>query len=182
MPEITDKKTVWTGKFLKTVLIELKNAKGEKFIWEAFKRQNCNGIIAVVPFTKDGQVVAIKQFRPPVEKYVIEFPAGLSDKGGESLIEVAHRELLEETGYSAPVMELIATGPLSAGASTEVLTVFVAVDAEKTSGQNLDLGEEIEIITLPVKNFYENAYALENESTYIDLKLFGLFELAKRFI
>ncbi|QWR76592.1 NUDIX hydrolase [Candidatus Magnetomonas plexicatena] len=179
MPEITDKKTAWTGKFLKAVLIELRNSKGEKFIWEAFKRQNCDGIIAVVPFTKDGQVVVIKQFRPPVEKYVIEFPAGLSDRG-ESLIDVAHRELLEETGYSTPVMELLATGPLSAGASTEVLTVFVAVDAEKTSAQNLDHGEEIEIITLPVKDFYQNVYALENENTYIDLKLFGLFELAKK--
>ncbi|MEO5356612.1 MAG: NUDIX hydrolase [Nitrospirae bacterium YQR-1] len=181
MPKVTNKKIAWTGRFLRTVLIGLENSKGEHFIWEAFQRHNCNGIIAVVPFTKDGQVVVVKQFRPPVEKYVIEFPAGLSDRG-ESLAAVAHRELLEETGYSTPNMKSIATGPLSAGASTEILTVFVATDAEKTSGQNLDHTEEIEIITLPVKNFYENVYALENENTYIDLKLYGLFRLARKFV
>ncbi|MBF0320100.1 MAG: NUDIX hydrolase [Nitrospirae bacterium] len=177
--KILGKKTSWSGRFLRAIQIDIENSMGVKFTWEAFERQNCNGIIAVVPITTDGCAIVVKQFRPPVGKYVVEFPAGLNDQD-ESLVEVAHRELLEETGCTAGRLIHIATGPLSSGASTEVLTVYAALDVAVSTGQSLDPHEEIEIIKLPIEDFYEHLYALQNEDTYIDLKLYGLFELAKR--
>lgn len=45
-----------------------------------------------------------KQFRPPINKVVIEIPAGLVD-AGESAAESAVRELKEETGYAGAVTE-----------------------------------------------------------------------------
>ncbi|MBF0515626.1 MAG: NUDIX hydrolase [Nitrospirae bacterium] len=178
---ILGKKTNWRGTFLSAIEFEVKNSKGVRFNWEAFERNNCNGIVAIVPVTKDRGVIVVKQFRPPVGKYVIEFPAGLNDKG-ETLTEVAQRELLEETGCRAGRLIPIATGPLSSGASTEVLTVYAALDVVLYCGQALDPHEDIEIITLPLDNFYEHLYALEGPDTYIDLKLYGLLELAKRHI
>ena len=53
-----------------------------------------------MPLTDDAEFLLIRQFRPPVNNYVIEFPAGLNDKG-DTLKEAAERELLEETGYTA---------------------------------------------------------------------------------
>ncbi|MCG6553423.1 MAG: NUDIX hydrolase, partial [Candidatus Magnetominusculus sp. LBB02] len=125
---ILGKKTNWSGTFLSAVLFEVESSNGARFNWEAFQRQNCTGIVAMVPITVDGSVIVVKQFRPPVGKYVIEFPAGLSDKGEESLAETAKRELREETGCVAGRLIPIATGPLSSGASTEVLTVYAALD------------------------------------------------------
>ena len=75
--------------------------------------------------TDDKEVLLIRQFRPPVNGYVIEFPAGLNDKG-DTLEEAAKRELLEETGYSAREMIFLTEGPMSSGASGEILTVFLA--------------------------------------------------------
>ncbi|MCI4626994.1 MAG: NUDIX hydrolase [Candidatus Magnetoovum sp. WYHC-5] len=179
MTKIINKETLWNGKHLKAVLYEYGNSKSPKLRWEAFSRLNCYGIVAIVPITKDGEVIVIKQFRPPVEKYVVEFPAGLNDRS-ESLIDVAKRELLEETGYKAQTIKEIAIGPLSAGASTEVLTLYLATGLIPVSEQKLDLEEEIEIFKLPFDKFYDHVYKLENENTYIDLKLYGLFELAKK--
>lgn len=177
--KLLNKTTIWAGKFLEAIVIHYKNSKDENMQWEAFKRTNCYGIVAVVPITKDGKVIVVKQFRPPTEKYVVEFPAGLNDRS-ETLENAARRELIEETGYRAGSLKEITTGPLSAGASTEVLTLYLATELEYLGGQQLDPEEEIEIFHLPFENFYSHVYALENNNTYIDLKLYGLFELAKR--
>ncbi len=179
-PIILNKKILWEGRFLRSLLIEYRSSGGRIIPWEAFQRIGVRGIVAVVPFTEDNRVVLVKQFRPPVERYVIEFPAGLNDMD-EPLHQVASRELLEETGYSSESLRQIAQGPLSSGASTEVLTVFLAKNCRKTHPQRLDEVEEIEVITLPFDNFYERLFSLQAQDTYIDLKIPGLFEIARRF-
>ncbi len=178
-PEVIDARTLWEGRFLRSVLLSYRNSRGEVIPWEAFQRIGVRGIVAVVPFTDQGEAILIKQFRPPVNRYVVEFPAGLNDRD-EPLEDVARRELLEETGYRADSMRLIAEGPLSSGASTEILTVYSARDVVDTGRQRLDEVEEIEVIRLPLEGFHEHLAGLEDEETYLDLKIPGLFELALR--
>lgn len=179
MHEIIETKEYWSGVFLESFAIRYKNSREEIVEWEAVRRRNCDGIVAVVPFTAGGEVILVKQFRPPVGKYVVEFPAGLRDRE-ETLMETARRELLEETGYRAGRLTEAATGPLSAGASAEVLTVFAASGVVYAGGQRLDPNEEIEIMKLPSEGFFEGLAALEDANTFIDLKLYGLFALAAR--
>jgi ADP-ribose pyrophosphatase len=64
---------------------------------------------AVVAITPDERVLAVRQFRPAVERYTIELPSGLVDPG-ESPGQAATRELLEETGYEADHLEVL--GPM----------------------------------------------------------------------
>jgi ADP-ribose pyrophosphatase len=97
---ILEKKTVWEGKFLRSIISTYIDSSGSVRAWESFERVNCKGVVAIVPVTDDKEVLLIRQFRPPVNGYVIEFPAGLNDKG-DTLEEAARRELLEEAGYSA---------------------------------------------------------------------------------
>jgi 8-oxo-dGTP pyrophosphatase MutT (NUDIX family) len=179
IPCIINKKILWEGGFLRSLLIEYKDPRGKIIPWEAFQRVGVKGIVAVVPFTEDNRVVLVKQFRPPVERFVVEFPAGLNDRD-EPLVDVAHRELLEETGYYSESIIKIAEGPLSSGASTEILTVFLATKCINTHSQRLDDVENIEVITLPFNDFYETLFSLQKEDTYIDLKIPGLFEIARR--
>lgn len=67
------------------------------------ERSLINGAV-VIPETEDGQFMLIKHFRPAIEQYSIEFPRGGRDNN-EPLSETAWRELMEETGYDANVLE-----------------------------------------------------------------------------
>lgn len=63
------------------------------------------GIVAILQKESGPEIVLQKQFRPPINKVVIEVPAGLVDKG-ESVAESAVRELREETGYVGNAAEV----------------------------------------------------------------------------
>jgi ADP-ribose pyrophosphatase len=180
-PKIIKRRVVWEGRYLQGIVLNYSNSAGEVAEWEAFQRIGCDGIVAVVPITPDGFVIVTRQFRPPVNKYVIEFPAGLNDQN-ETLEEVAKRELLEETGYVARSLKFIGKGPLSSGASAEILTVFLATDIDYKGEQALDSAEEIEVVKIPYVGFNDAVRTLEGPDTFIDLKVPGLFELAKAVI
>lgn len=181
---ILEKRTLWEGRFLRCILTTYIDSSGEVREWESFERVNCKGIVAIVPVTDDGEVLLIRQFRPPVNGYVIEFPAGLSERE-DYLEETARRELLEETGYSARNMIYLTEGPLSSGASGEILTVFLArgLALNQVQGQGIgrrDETEEIEVLKVPINELYQRLSELRSKGNFIDLKIYGLLELAKR--
>ncbi|RME62713.1 MAG: NUDIX hydrolase [Nitrospirae bacterium] len=177
-PKILDKKTLWEGQFLRVVGIEFHNGHGKTFLWEAIERRNVDGIVAVVPVTSDNNIIVLKQFRPPLGRYVIEFPAGLNDRG-EPVEEVARRELLEETGYVAEKLDFLIDAPLSSGASTEKMDVFVATGCRKTAEQDLEEVELIEVIEIPMRDFYKTFLSLRASDIILDPKVPGLIEIAR---
>ncbi len=182
---IIDKKTVWEGRFIRSIILTYKDHSGNMRNWEAVERVNCNGIIAVVPVTKNGELLLIRQFRPVVNNFVIEFPAGLNDKN-ESLVDAAKRELIEETGYSADDFMFLCEGPLSSGLSTEILSVFLAKDAVPATSELkqrylADETEDIEIIKTPISELHNALENFRKSGDYIDLKIYGLVELAKKY-
>lgn len=177
--KIIDKKTLWEGEYLRTVRITYKGGEGVLRYWEAVERVNCDGIVAIVPVTKDRYVILVRQFRPPVNSYVIEFPAGLNDMN-EPLETVALRELLEETGYRADKLVFLAKGPLSTGLSKEILTVYLASGAELDTAQERDEAEDIEVLKVPIAAVNKALTILEKQGDLIDLKIPGLLELAKK--
>lgn len=111
--------------------------------------------------------------------YVIEFPAGLNDRG-DTLEEAAKRELLEETGYSAGELIFLTKGPMSSGASGEILTVFLAKGIEFKGIGERDETEDIEVLKVPINGLDHRLSVLQSEGNYVDLKVFGLIEMAKK--
>jgi len=113
--------TIGQGKFLRLV-----RAGG----WEYAERIRVTGIVVIVPFTEDGQLLFVEQYRPPVKSNCIEFPAGLAgdlaDAADESLITAARRELLEETGFQAEDLHFLGRASPTAGLTSEVMSYFVA--------------------------------------------------------
>lgn len=99
-------------------------------------------VVAILP---DGRCVLIGQYRYLFEKNSVEFCCG-GVSAGESPLQAAHRELLEETGYKAG--EMIKMGVFVAlnGLFKDTTHVFLAIDLENTGTQNLDDSEEIEIM------------------------------------
>jgi len=179
---IIGRRAVWEGKFLRCVITTYVDSKGAKREWEFFERVNCKGIVVIVPVTDDIEVLVTRQFRPPVNGYVIEFPAGLMSEREDTLTEAAMRELLEETGYSAGNMVYLAEGPLSSGASGEVLTAFLATGLVFQGLGKQDETEDIEVLKIPINEIHQQLSDLRSDGNLIDLKIYGLLELAKRYL
>jgi ADP-ribose pyrophosphatase len=100
------------------------------------------GAVGVLPLLNDGRVVLLRQYRVAVDAYLIELPAGTLEPGEEPLAS-AHRELIEETGYTAGKMEPLITFYSSPGILYERLHLFVAT--KLTPGKTaLEDGEDIE--------------------------------------
>ncbi len=87
----------------------------------------------MVPLLADRTVVLCKQYRAPIDDYLVEVPAGKL-KPGESPEECARRELVEETGLEAGELVHLATFFTSPGFTDEVMHAFVAVDLRSAPG------------------------------------------------
>lgn len=182
--EIVDKKTVWEGKFLRSLVLTYRDKSGNLRNWEAVERVNCCGVIAVVPITVNNELLLVRQFRPVVNNFVIEFPAGINDRQ-ERLIDVAKRELIEETGYTAGEFIFLDEGPISSGMSAEIMSVFLAKNCSPAppllkQQYPSDESEKIELILTPISSLYETLKKFQKYGDYIDLKIYGLLEMAKR--
>lgn len=183
---VSGKDTKWEGRYLRSVLLTysqpLKTGTPEIVRqWEAVERVGCDCIVGMVPFTGEGEVILIRQFRPPVDCFVIELPAGLCEPG-EAPEEAAKRELVEETGYSAGKLDFLAEGPLSSGISSEMLTVYLARGLSYIGIGERDETEEIEVLKMPLDTFGEGLERLRDGGDCVDLKIYGLIELAREFI
>jgi len=89
------------------------------------------GAALIVPFLSPQQIILLRQFRPVVNQYLYEVPAGTLS-AQEDHLSCARRELLEETGYSAQAMKKIGVIYPVPGYSTEKIVLFKASRLKKT--------------------------------------------------
>jgi len=104
------------------------------------------GAVLMVPVLSDGRLVVVRQFRYPVGRVFIEFPAGKLDPG-ESEIATAKRELEEETGYAATTWTPLGGIHSVVGYSDERIDFFVAEGLIEI-GAKPDDGEFLEVIVM----------------------------------
>lgn len=152
--------------------------------WEYIQRHNCTGIVIIVSMTNDKRVVLTEQFRPPVGKRVIEFPAGLmNDKPGvkkESVAASARRELFEETGYRAGGIKNLMTGPVSGGSSMDLVSMVLAYGLTKEGKGGGDETEQIKVHEVPLKEIDRWLAAQGKKGKLIEPKIYsGLYFLNK---
>lgn len=187
--KVMNKKTLWEGKYLRTVLLEYLDGRPESGSsepsvirnWEAVERIGCSGVVAIVPFTADQSVILIRQYRPPIDGYIVELPAGLIDIG-ERAEDAARRELVEETGYFADSMDFLISGPASSGSLSEILDIFVASGLSFVGVGNRDEAENIEVIKVPLDKLDSEIVVMQHAGNLIDLKVHGMIRLAKDFL
>lgn len=103
------------------------------------------GAVVIVGLLDDGQVLLERQYRHPVGRVMIEFPAGKIDPG-EDRLACAQRELLEETGYSARQWAHAGVIHPCIAYSNEFIDIWFARGLTPGERQ-LDAGEFLEVIT-----------------------------------
>ena len=83
-------------------------------------------VVAMVPVFDDGTVLLVRQYRGPIDREILEIPAGLCDVEGEAPEATAARELVEEVGLEAASLELIARFHPAAGFSDQYVRLYLA--------------------------------------------------------
>jgi ADP-ribose pyrophosphatase len=125
--------------------------------------------VAVVALTPEESVVLVREYRPGPERFLLELPGGAIDEG-ESPMEAATRELVEETGYEGT---LRSAGSLWAGAySSHRRHAFVATDCYRVAERWPEEHEFIEVDLVSVHDF--RLHVQTGELTDVGLAYLGL--------
>ena len=104
------------------------------------------GAVLIVPILPDGRLVLERQFRFPVGRVMLEFPAGKIDPQ-ETPLATAKRELREEAGFAAGTWRHIGTIHPEIGYSTEAIEIYLATDLTHVGAQ-LDEGEFLDVVLM----------------------------------
>lgn len=101
--------------------------------------------VCVLPFTPDGDVVCIAEWRQAVDRVNRGLPVGTTEPDDADLEAAARRELAEETGHEADVLEPLVTVEPANGLADSVVHFFVARGCRPTAEQRLDEDETIRV-------------------------------------
>lgn len=168
--ETVEERSVYKGNVTEYTVQKVKLPNGKIAQREIVRHA---GAAAIIPFTDDGQLILVKQYRKAIESESIEIPAGLKDLEDESGLNTAKRELEEETGFKAKDWNFVTSFYSTPGFTDEFLEIYEATDlylADDPLQQDDD--ENVEVITAT----YDEAWALYEEGLLRDSKtVFALF-------
>jgi ADP-ribose pyrophosphatase len=99
------------------------------------------GAVAVVALDDD-EVVLVRQYRPVVEREMLELPAGKLDVPGEDRPTAARRELVEEAGYDAPGLVELGSFHNSIGFCDEHTTIYLATELVPDTAMAVSIEEK----------------------------------------
>jgi ADP-ribose pyrophosphatase len=150
--------------------------------WDFVRRPQADSCVGILAITPDREIVLVEQFRIPIQRRVIEIPAGIvgdeEEHLGESLAATAGRELLEETGYRAGCIEPLIATPTSAGLTSEMIHLFQARDLVREHDGGGVAGEDITVHHVPLSTLRDWLREQENTGKVIDFKIHACLWLA----
>jgi ADP-ribose pyrophosphatase len=143
-PKIKSRRTIEVSPWMKVIEREVEfTPGGASELYHAVGQQD---YIAIVALTPDGRIPIVRQYRPALEQFTWELPAGLVDKG-EAAAETCRRELLEETGFPAKAVHALGSyAPCTSRLSNRVHSFFVETGAH-APGQATEPGIEFRLVT-----------------------------------
>lgn len=178
--ECLESKEIFKAGDGKTVFIDLyqdkvRTPKGSVI---TYTKYHASDVVIVVPFLGHGRLLMIRQFRYPIGKVLLEFPAGHVDSG-EDPRDAARRELEEETGYGAKKVEYVYSYHPSVSRTKQSVHVFRATGLAKTSATRHDSGEQISMEKVTIKQLRQLVAKgkVENAGTLIAYLLCGAMKI-----
>lgn len=183
MSKVKNIKTLSKTKYLSLYSADYTNKKGNLKNWIIASRKSLedienkffnneedkiDAVVIIAKHVDEDKLVVIRQFRVPINDYVIELPAGLVD-GSESFEEAVRKELKEETGLDLIEIDREATKEkvyISVGMTDESIALVKCTCNGVVSQENLEEDEDIEVVMLNK----EEAKELINSNENIDVK------------
>jgi ADP-ribose pyrophosphatase len=172
-----------SAKWVKLQKATYTDARGKERIWEIASRKTtpASGIDAVaignIIFhpTKPPSTILVIQFRPPVNAFTIEWPAGLID-ANETPQQAAVRELYEETGYRGEVVSsspAVSADPGMTSANMVLCMVEIRLkEGDEEPEQHLDEGEDIQRVNVPLAELCERLEEFAGQGYVVAAKLY----------
>lgn len=139
---------IFTGRVISLQVDEVELPNGNSSKREIVKHP---GAVAIIPITDDNKIVMIEQYRKPLERTIVEIPAGKLEKGEEPAYS-AKRELEEETGYDCKQLDWLISFYTSPGFADEIVHVYVAKGLfKKENAAGLDEDEFVHVVELTLE-------------------------------
>jgi ADP-ribose pyrophosphatase len=143
--ETLSSRVVFEGRALKLRVDKVKLPGGRQTTREIVEHENC---VAIVALDDADNILLVRQFRKPVEKELVEIPAGGIDPG-ESPEDAVRREMREETGFLPRKLTKLGGFYSSPGFCTEYLHLYLASDLVESPLQAED-SESISLVRVPL--------------------------------
>ncbi len=172
----TGEETVLQGRFISVRRATFLDPDGVPFERDIVRHP---GAVAIVAVTAAGRqrVVLVQQYRPPVDRWLLEIPAGTCDVEGEPPDETAHRELAEEVGYAAERLALLTRTLITPGFCDEVSGVYLATGLRPVAPDRQGAEERfLRVLEVPLDGFD----AMVDDGTIVDATTILGVALARR--
>ncbi|WP_117169298.1 NUDIX hydrolase [Paraliobacillus sediminis] len=154
---------IFNGKVVNLQVDEVTLPNGKTSKREIIKHP---GAVAIIALTEENKIVFVEQYRKPLEKSLVEIPAGKLEEGEKPEV-TALRELEEETGYTTDQLELVTSFYSSPGFADELLYIYFTDKLKPVEeAKSLDEDEFVELMELTL----EEAEALMAEQKIHDAK------------
>ncbi|RFA37185.1 ADP-ribose pyrophosphatase [Virgibacillus dokdonensis] len=167
-------KQIFTGNIVHLQVDDVKLPNGKETKREIIKHP---GAVGIIPITKENKIVLVEQFRKPLEKSILEIPAGKLETG-EDPETTAIRELEEETGYTTKELSFVTSFYSSPGFANELMHIYITDQLEPLD-ESVDGDEDefIEIVELSLeeaKQYVEAERIHDAKTNYAILYLHAL--------
>jgi ADP-ribose pyrophosphatase len=162
LEETISSKKVYSGQILNLWIDEVRLPDGSISTREIIEHNDC---VAIVPIDAEGNVLMVKQFRKPVDRELLEIPAGGIEKG-ETPDEATRREMQEETGYFPRVVKKMGGFFASPGYCLEYLHLYLATDLipGKLHAEDTDSIELVKVPLQQVENLIKTGEIIDAKS------------------
>jgi ADP-ribose pyrophosphatase len=169
-PEVI-RRRIHKGKKFDFEVVSYAGASGKTLRREVVRHP---GAVVILPILDDGRLCMIRNWRPALEREILELPAGTLEPG-EAPGACARRELIEETGYRAATMARLGRFYTSPGLSDERMTAYLARGLRHV-GRHLEDDERLTVQPIEA----DTAYSLIDDGALIDAKSMLALLLARR--
>ena len=125
-PRITDTRIIANSRLFTIQQVGLEFSNGEQRQYERIQAPG-TGAVMVVPVTAEGEVILIREYAVGTDRYELLLPKGVIDEG-ESIVEAANREMMEEVGCGAQRLEHINSVSIAPGYLSFTTHIVIATE------------------------------------------------------
>lgn len=171
-----DSDLIFDGKVLHLYRDEINLPNGKTGMREYCRH---GGAVAVVPLTREGKVVCVRQYRYALGRVTLEIPAGKLDFPTEDHREAALRELREETGYTTERLTPIGNLVTSPALLSEVIYMYLAEDMEPGE-TDPDEDEFLELVEIPLEKLVDKILSGEVQDSKTQAAVLKVYCMKKQ--